>query len=52
MSSEKSVKIKFASEEIAATHGMSTTMQEGEFSIYRNLKQDLFLSHNGNSKLN
>ena len=35
MSSEKSVKIKFASEEIAATHGLSTTMQEGEFSIYR-----------------
>jgi hypothetical protein len=28
MSSEKAVKIKFASEEIAATHGMSTTMQE------------------------
>jgi hypothetical protein len=36
MSSEKAVKIKFASEEIAATHGMSTTMQEGKLSIYRN----------------
>ena len=36
MSSEKSVKIKVASEEITATHGMSTTMQEEEFSIYRN----------------
>jgi hypothetical protein len=36
MSSEKAVKIKLALEEIAATHGMSTTMQEGTFSIYRN----------------
>ena len=36
MSSEKSVRIKVASEDITATHGMSTTMQEGEFSIYRN----------------